>query len=82
MHMAYVAPHADGVLAATKEMRHTTAPKLLHGLFDGFKSTADFPCCLFNDNLMDMYLDAKIVLNTRPGGGVQWARSMRQLAWA
>ncbi|KKK27042.1 hypothetical protein ARAM_001138 [Aspergillus rambellii] len=71
MHMAHVSPHADRgtlLLTALREPNAATRHKLLHGIFDGFQATTDFPGCMFADDLMDMYPEAKIVLNKRPGG--------------
>ncbi|KAJ5184174.1 hypothetical protein N7492_001790 [Penicillium capsulatum] len=85
MHMAHVIPHADRgdlVLVAMKETGIVRRQNLLHGLFDGFQSTTDFPGCFFVNDLMDMYPEAKIIMNTRPGGGTQWARSIQALTWA
>jgi len=55
-----------------RERRH----KLLHQLFDGYGATADFPGTMFIDDLMDMYPEAKVVLNQRKSGQV-WADSIR-----
>lgn len=85
MHMAHVIPHPDRsdiLLEAMKETNTARRHKLLHQLFDGFQATADFPGCGFIDDLMDMYPDAKIVLNKRPGGGEDWAKSIQLLSWA
>ena len=68
MHMAHVAPHAhreqlviDAMQEENRERRH----KLLHQLFDGYAATSDFPGWAFVDDLMDMYPEAKVVLNQR-----------------
>jgi len=85
MHFAHVAPHAERgaiLLAALQENNTARRHKLLHKLFDGFKATTDFPGAMFMDDLMDMYPDAKIVLNKRPGGGRQWEQSIKVLTWA
>jgi hypothetical protein len=85
MHFAHVAPHAergDILLAALKEKDTARRHKLLHKLFDGFQATTDFPGAMFMDDLMDMYPDAKIVLNKRPGGGSKWEQSIKVLTWA
>lgn len=74
MHMAHVAPHADHgdlVLAAMQEKDPQRRQKFPHGLLEDFQSTTDFPNCFFIDDPMDMYPAAKIVLDTRPGGGAQ-----------
>ncbi|KAJ5083307.1 hypothetical protein N7456_012734 [Penicillium angulare] len=85
MHMAYVVPHADRsdiLLKAIQERDVEKRRKLLYLIFDGFQATADFPGCAFIDDLMDMYPDAKIILNKRPGGGESWAKSIAILSWA
>ncbi|KAJ5738055.1 hypothetical protein N7493_001210 [Penicillium malachiteum] len=66
MHFAHVAPHAcrsDILLAAMRERDTTRRHKLLYELFDGFQATTDCPGSLFVDDLMNMYPNAKIVLN-------------------
>ncbi|CAI7612755.1 unnamed protein product [Penicillium glandicola] len=85
MHMAHIAPHVDRsntVLLAMRESNTERRQKLLHQIFDGFQATSDFPGCAFIDDLMDMYPEAKIVLNLRPGGGSSWEKSIRMLYWA
>ncbi|KAJ6105005.1 hypothetical protein N7486_003694 [Penicillium sp. IBT 16267x] len=85
MHMAHIAPHADRgdlLLEALKEPNRERRHKLLHEIFDGFQATSDFPGCTVIDDLMDMYPDAKIVLNLRPGGGDSWEKSIKLLSWA
>lgn len=85
MHFAHVAPHVDRgdiLIAALQEKDTARRHKLLHKLFDGFQATTDFPGSIFIDDLMDMYPDAKIVLNKRPGGGAQWERSIKVLTFA
>ncbi|KAJ5662949.1 hypothetical protein N7507_003680 [Penicillium longicatenatum] len=85
MHMAHIAPHADRgdiLLEAFQEPNRERRHKLLHRIFDGFRATSDFPGCTVIDDLMDMYPDAKIVLNLRPGGGDSWAESIKLLSWA
>jgi hypothetical protein len=84
MHFAHIAPHPDRgdiLIAALQEKDTARRHKLLHKLFDGFKATTDFPGSLVMDDLMDMYPDAKIVLNKRPGGGRQWEQSIKLLTW-
>ncbi|CAL5872876.1 uncharacterized protein PFLUO_LOCUS7145 [Penicillium psychrofluorescens] len=85
MHFAHIAPNADRgdtLLAALREKDTAPRQKLLHKLFDGFQATTDFPGSMLMDDLMDMYPDAKIVLNKRPGGGRRWEQSMKVLSWA
>jgi hypothetical protein len=85
MHFAHIAPNAergDIVLAALREKDSTRRHKLLYKLLNGFQATTDFPASIFMDDLMDMYPDAKIVLNKRPGGGRQWVQSIKLLTFA
>ncbi|KAJ5772585.1 hypothetical protein N7520_003114 [Penicillium odoratum] len=84
MHMAYIAPHAgrgDILLEALREPNTERRHKLLHQIFDGFHATSDFPGCAVIEDLMDMYPDAKIVLNKRPGGGNSWAKSIAAMTY-
>lgn len=79
MHMAHIAPHAARlriVIAAMQEPDRARRQALLHRIWDGYQSTTDFPGFWFIDDLMDMYPDAAIVLNQRPGGGAAWWRSL------
>ncbi|KAJ5919403.1 hypothetical protein N7466_010346 [Penicillium verhagenii] len=85
MHMAHIAPNiarSNLVLQAMQEPNTERRQKLLYELFDGFQATSDFPGCAVIDDLMDMYPDAKIVLNLRPGGGPSWVKSIKALHWA
>lgn len=85
MHMAHVAPNVDRgkvLLEALGELDDSRRHKLLHILFDGYQASTDYPGSLFADDLMDMYPEAKIILNKRPGGGAGWPQSMNNLAWA
>ena len=79
MHMAHVAPHPDReqlVIDAMQEENRERRHKLLHQLFDGYGATCDFPGWMFVDDLMDMYPEAKVVLNKRKSGKA-WADSIR-----
>ncbi|OAA71665.1 hypothetical protein LEL_08900 [Akanthomyces lecanii RCEF 1005] len=85
MHFAHIAPNpqrGDIVLAALREENTERRHKLLYTLFNGFLAASDMPPCVFADDLMDMYPDAKIVLNKRPGGGHKWVPSMQLLTFA
>ncbi|KAJ5683658.1 uncharacterized protein N7477_000003 [Penicillium maclennaniae] len=80
MHFAHIAPNADRgdiLLAALRENDKAHRHKLLNELFDGFQASTDFPGSMLMDDLMDMYPDAKIVLNKRPGGGHRWSSLSR-----
>ncbi|OAR02520.1 hypothetical protein LLEC1_01290 [Akanthomyces lecanii] len=85
MHFAHIAPNpqrGDIVLAALREENAERRHKLLYTLFNGFLAASDMPPCLFADDLMDMYPNAKIVLNKRPGGGPRWVPSVQLLKFA
>ncbi|KUI53680.1 hypothetical protein VP1G_01127 [Cytospora mali] len=81
MHMAHVQPSAERqllVTAAVQEKDTAKRRKILSQLFAGFAATADFPSIIFADDLMDMYPDASIILNTRSGGAVSWHKSFSE----
>jgi len=78
MHFAYIAadvPSLKIVHAALLEDDKEKRQKLLHQIFDGYQATADFPGMAFLDDLIDMYPDAKIVLNRRQTPA-QWSASI------
>jgi hypothetical protein len=65
------------VYNALKEKDTQKRRAILYKLFAGCAATADFPGHLFLEDLVEMYPDAKIVLNIRKGdSGKQWAESM------
>jgi len=77
--MARVAPYTSKlksvyqcILEPDKDRRQV----LLRPLFDGYAATCDYPGSFFIDDLMEMYPDAKIVLNKRSSGEA-WAKSIR-----
>lgn len=75
--MAHVMPHPellDLVMEAMQEKNQERRHQLLHRLFDGHVATTDFPGAVFVDDLMDMYPDAKVILNMRESGE-GWAKS-------
>jgi hypothetical protein len=78
LHMAHVGPHADRlqlVLDAMALPEHSPERlKILHKLFDNYRSTCDFPGWQFAPELMDMYPDAPVVLNQRQSARA-WADS-------
>lgn len=82
MHMAHVQPSPERqriVTAAFREMDDTHRRRqLLSELFAGFAATADYPSIVFADDLMDMYPDAPIILNQRPGGASAWFKSFSE----
>jgi hypothetical protein len=78
MHMAHVLPHparAQLCIDAMLEKNRERRMKIVQKLFGGYAATADFPGFIFTDELMDLYPDAKIVLNKRKDGQV-WAKSI------
>jgi hypothetical protein len=50
---------------------------ILYKLFAGCAATADFPGHLFLEDLIEMYPDARIVLNVHAGGGEELAASLK-----
>lgn len=85
MHFAHIAPSVQRgnlTLAALREKNTERRHKLLYSLFNGFPAAADNPACFFADDIMDMYPEAKIVLNKRPGGGHTWEESIQVLRFA
>lgn len=86
LHFASIAPNTargDLVLAALRETDTARRHKLLHKLCHGFQAAADFPASIFMDDLMDMYPDAQVVLNKRPGDDARsWVVSMQLLTFA
>lgn len=80
LHMANVLPHVDRTLTiieAIEEEDKERRQKLLHQLFDGYMAICDFPVIPFGADLMDMYPDAKIVLNGRRSAEV-WSTSVKE----
>ncbi|KAL7817535.1 hypothetical protein V8C44DRAFT_320977 [Trichoderma aethiopicum] len=78
MHMAHVMPsneRAEVVIEAMQESDKEKRQALLHRIFDGYKASADFPGFWFIEDLMDMYPDAKLILNQRKGGDESWLQS-------
>lgn len=75
MHMAHVQPSTHRqrlVAAAAREKDTAQRHKILAQLLNGFAAAADFPSVVFADDLMDMYPDAAVILNTRSGGAAAW----------
>ncbi|MGI4851838.1 MAG: sulfotransferase family protein [Janthinobacterium lividum] len=80
MHMAHIVPSAHRerlVIAAMIEPDRERRHKILHEIFDGYAATADFPGMVFVTDLMDMYPDASIVLNTRASAAA-WSKSIKE----
>jgi len=49
---------------------------ILFRLFDGYAASADFPGQWFLEDLVEMYPDAKYILNVRKDGAEGWVKSM------
>jgi hypothetical protein len=80
LHMAHILPHADVAVAMMDAMREEDTArrqKLVSGLIDGYQSVSDLPVVFFTPDFMDMFPDAKIVLNGRPSPEV-WAKSCNE----
>lgn len=78
MHFAYIAADVSQlklVHAALMEDDKDKRQAILHQIFDGYLATADFPGMAFLDDLIEMYPDAKVVLNRRQTPE-QWAASI------
>lgn len=82
--VARVAPRPDRarlVLQAMQEQDRETRQKLLWQLIDGFAAMSDFPGVFFIVDFMDMFPDAKIILNQRESAQI-WADSIQgSLEW-
>jgi hypothetical protein len=77
LHMAQILPHPDRqrvLLAGVRESDTARRQKLVRDLVSGYRAICDFPVAFFGPDLMDMYPDAKVVLNARPSGAV-WEAS-------
>lgn len=80
IHMNRVLPAPDNmrlVLNAIQEPDKVARQQILRQLFTGYACTADFPGHLFVEDLIEMYPEAKIVLNVRKDGAKGWAKSMQ-----
>ncbi|KAF4454402.1 hypothetical protein F53441_3028 [Fusarium austroafricanum] len=79
MHMAEILPHPSRLrtfIAALREQNTETRAKLVKQLIHGHRSICDLPVVYFTPDMMDLYPDAKVVLNQRPDPEV-WAQSAR-----
>ena len=88
LHMARILDSSelqDICLAAQTEKNTERRHKLIRQLTKGCRSGTDWPIYAFTDDLMDIYPDAKIVLNHRPGNlatrGEAWAKSCEAFSW-
>ncbi|KAH8671577.1 hypothetical protein BX600DRAFT_459323 [Xylariales sp. PMI_506] len=80
MHMSEVMPNTRRrqlVLEALNEHDTTKRQKLLAQLFADHNSSSDFPGSAFAIDLLDMYPDAKIILNLR-NNGTEWETSYNE----
>ncbi|KAI1429064.1 hypothetical protein F5Y12DRAFT_710619 [Xylaria sp. FL1777] len=78
MHMAHIVPWPERsqlVINTLREEDKHKRQKILHGLFDGYAAICDFPGIAFTDDLMDMYPEAKIILNQR-ADATTWGKSV------
>ena len=64
------------IMEALREPDAQKRRAILYKLFAGCAATADFPGHLFIEDLIEMYPDAKVVLNVRKSGAQDWAASM------
>lgn len=77
--MAQILPHLSRerlMLQAIKEKNTERRHKILHELIKGHAAVADLPVVFFTADFMDMYPDAKVVLNSRPSAEI-WSKSSR-----
>ncbi|OCT54772.1 putative tpr repeat containing protein [Cladophialophora carrionii] len=73
MHMGrclQLPPNLRFIWEALQERDAQNRRAILYKLFAGCAATADFPGHLFLEDLIEMYPDARIVLNVHKGGGV------------
>lgn len=80
MHMNRVLPAPKNmklVLDALNEPNKAARQQILRELFTGYACTADFPGHLFIEDLIEMYPEAKVILNVRKDGARGWAKSMQ-----
>ncbi|KAB5585092.1 hypothetical protein GE09DRAFT_14537 [Coniochaeta sp. 2T2.1] len=79
LHMAHIIPHpkiSRLLLAAMREKDTTRRQRMVRELHAGYAGVTDFPVVFFIEDLMDMFPDAKVVLNSRPNPET-WERSVR-----
>lgn len=80
MHMNRVLPSSENMQLVLKALQEPNKPlrqQILRELFRGYACTADFPGHIFVEDLIEMYPEAKVVLNVRKDGAQGWARSMQ-----
>ncbi|KAJ3533979.1 hypothetical protein NM208_g7740 [Fusarium decemcellulare] len=76
---------AQLALQAMEEVDRDKRHKLIKELCAGCRSCIDWPVPMFVHDLMDIYPEARIVLNHRPGApeqrGESWAKSCQDILW-
>ena len=81
LHMAHIIPHprvSRLLLTAMREREDGEARrKMVRELVAGYAAVTDFPVVFLIEDLMDLYPEAKVVLNGRPSAEI-WARSARE----
>ncbi len=70
-------PNLRFIWEALREADTQKRRAILYKLFAGCAATTGFPGHLFIEDLVEMYSDAKIVLNVSEGGAAGWASSMK-----
>ena len=73
--MAYI-PALKLLCEAMAEKDKQIRQAMLHKVFDGYNASSDWPGMAFVDDLLDMYPDAKVILNKRRTAE-EWSRSAR-----
>ena len=61
---------------AMLETDHVVRERILYKVFNGYNASSDFPGHAFLDDLLDMYPNAKVILNKRHTPQ-EWERSVR-----
>jgi hypothetical protein len=78
MHMEHGMPFVHMIklcTAAQDEEDKAKRQKILHEIFDGFVAAGDYPCQFFVEDLVEMYPNAKLILNMR-GSPEAWRKSV------
>lgn len=79
MHMKRCMPYPPNmkmVYSALIEKDKTKRQAILAKLMQGCAASADFPGHIFIEDFVEMYPDAKFILNIRKGNGQDWSDSM------
>ncbi|RBR26937.1 uncharacterized protein FIESC28_00205 [Fusarium coffeatum] len=83
MHMAEILPHVSRMqlfIDTLREKNDKKRQKMVRQLIHGHRSICDLPVVYFTPDMMDIYPDAKIVVNMRPDPEV-WAKSAEDSFW-